>query len=56
VTVTEGTNQIVGNDPERIARETLGLLDGKNKVGHTPELWDGQAAKRIVEVVKGQEI
>lgn len=49
VTVTEGTNRIVGTDPDRI-------LDGWRSVrqgmaGRTPELWDGCAARRIVEVL-----
>jgi len=56
VTVTQGTNRIVGNEPGRIVSEALAVLDGKSKAGRTPELWDGQAAKRIVEVVKGQEV
>jgi UDP-N-acetylglucosamine 2-epimerase (non-hydrolysing) len=49
VTVTEGTNRIVGNDPERIVTETLAVLSGKGKAGCVPELWDGRAAERIVE-------
>jgi len=48
VTVTQGTNRIVGNDPGRIVREALAVLDGKSKAGRTPELWDGRAAERIV--------
>ena len=48
VTVKEGTNRIVGNDPGRIVREALAVLDGAGKAGRTPELWDGRAAERIV--------
>jgi UDP-N-acetylglucosamine 2-epimerase (non-hydrolysing) len=51
VTVTQGTNRIVGNDPERIVSEALAVLDGKSKSGNVPELWDGQAAARIVDVI-----
>ena len=47
VTVTEGTNTIVGNDPGRIVTEALAILDGKGKAGQVPELWDGRAAERI---------
>ena len=49
VTVTEGTNRVVGRDPERIRREARELLDGREPEGRIPELWDGGAASRIVE-------
>ncbi|MBN1179248.1 MAG: UDP-N-acetylglucosamine 2-epimerase (non-hydrolyzing) [Anaerolineae bacterium] len=52
VTVTEGTNRIVGNDPQRIVSAALAVLDGKSKAGCTPELWDGRAAERIVSVLE----
>ena len=48
--VTEGTNRIVGNDPERIVTEALAVLNGK--AGRVPELWDSQAAERIVAVLR----
>jgi len=51
VTVTQGTNKIVGREPERIVTEALAILDGKGKAGRVPELWDGQAAERIVSVL-----
>jgi UDP-N-acetylglucosamine 2-epimerase (non-hydrolysing) len=51
VTVTQGTNRIVGNDPERVVKETVAVLDGKGESGHTLELWDGQAAEWVVAVL-----
>jgi len=51
VTVTEGTNQVVGRDPERIVAAALQVLSGKSKAGGVPRLWDGHAAERIVEVL-----
>ncbi len=51
VTVSEGTNQIVGQDPARIIAAAREALAGKPKVGRVPRLWDGHAAKRIVEVL-----
>ncbi len=51
VTVTQGTNTVVGSDPQRIVAEALAILDGKGKAGRVPELWDGQAAERIVTVL-----
>ena len=55
VTVTQGTNTLVGSDPERIVTEALAVLDGKGKGGHVPELWDGQAAFRIATII-GEEL
>jgi len=57
VTVTQGTNTIVGCDPARIVTEALAILDGKGKAGRVPELWGGQAAKRIVQTLwKGDQL
>jgi UDP-N-acetylglucosamine 2-epimerase (non-hydrolysing) len=52
VTVMQGTNTVVGSDPQRIVREALAILDGKGKAGRVPELWDGKAAERIVTVLR----
>ncbi len=51
VTVTEGTNKIVGLDPEGIRREVNRLLTGNIKEGRIPKLWDGRAAERIVRIL-----
>ena len=51
VTVSEGTNTLVGTDPQRIVAESLRILSGENKAGRVPELWDGHAAERIVDVL-----
>lgn len=48
VTVTAGTNVMVGRDPARILEEARRVLNGEAKQGATPELWDGGAAPRIV--------
>jgi len=52
VTVTEGTNRIVGNDPSTIKREAFAALDYPVRAGRVPELWDGQAARRIVDAIE----
>src|SRR5690606_28978800 len=44
-----GTNVLVGNDPEKIAQAFKDLLSGHWKKGQIPELWDGKAARRIIE-------
>jgi len=51
ITVTEGTNQIVGTDRAKIARAASDILAGKAKTGRVPELWDGKAAQRIVDII-----
>jgi UDP-N-acetylglucosamine 2-epimerase (non-hydrolysing) len=52
VTVTQGTNRIVGSDPEAIRSEVRRVLDGEPRRGRIPDLWDGTAARRIVEVLE----
>ena len=51
ITVTNGTNKIVGLDPEQICREADKLLAGNVKQGRPPKLWDGRAAERIVRIL-----
>lgn len=52
VTVTQGTNQILGTSPERIIAAISEVLNGQVKLGNRPELWDGNAAKRIVKILR----
>ena len=52
ITVTEGTNHVVGLDPETVARHVEELLRGESKQWRIPELWDGRAAERIVGVLQ----
>ena len=52
ITVEEATNRIVGNTPARILEEAKRILGGKVKEGRRPELWDGKASDRIVEVLE----
>ena len=54
VTLTEGTNVLVGTDPARIIEEVRRVLDGKAKRGRRPDLWDGRAAERIVDILVAQ--
>jgi len=51
VTVTTGTNILVGQDIERLKHETLRILNGDVKVGKVPPLWDGKASERIADIV-----
>jgi UDP-N-acetylglucosamine 2-epimerase (non-hydrolysing) len=51
VTVTEGTNVLVGRDPGLIVAAAAAILEGRGKQGQLPELWDGRAAERIADVL-----
>lgn len=50
-TVTEGTNRLVGTNKPKIVAEALRILGGETIPGRIPEKWDGQASKRIVDVL-----
>jgi UDP-N-acetylglucosamine 2-epimerase (non-hydrolysing) len=51
VTITEGTNILVGTDAQRIVDEAMAIIENRGKRGGIPEYWDGQAAARIVDVL-----
>ncbi len=51
VTITQGTNILVGTAEEAIMKESLLILEGKGKAGGIPPKWDGRAAKRIVDIL-----
>lgn len=55
ITVTEGTNVLIGMSRERILEESYKILEGNGKQGRKPELWDGRAAERIVEILLEKE-
>jgi len=52
VTITAGTNILVGTDPQKILSETRKILSGESKAGEIPELWDGRASERIVKTMR----
>jgi len=54
VTVSMGTNVLVGRDPGKLRVELSRVLAGKVKKGAVPPLWDGRAGERIAEIVVGQ--
>ncbi|AMM41440.1 UDP-N-acetylglucosamine 2-epimerase [Candidatus Desulfofervidus auxilii] len=51
VTLKEGTNTIVGSNPEKIISKSMDILNGKKKIGRIPKLWDGKAAERIINIL-----
>jgi UDP-N-acetylglucosamine 2-epimerase (non-hydrolysing) len=56
VTLTEGTNQLVGRDPARIAAAARQVLNS-GAAPRRPALWDGHAGQRIAaELLAGSDI
>lgn len=52
VTVELGTNQLIGTDLKKVELAALEILNGETKKGKIPDLWDGNSAERIVEILK----
>lgn len=48
-TVSIGTNELIGVNPEAVKPALAKLFAGDWKKGGIPELWDGHAAERIVD-------
>ncbi|MEZ5571776.1 MAG: UDP-N-acetylglucosamine 2-epimerase (non-hydrolyzing) [Halioglobus sp.] len=53
ITVERGTNTVVGTDPGKIWSCYKDVIKTGGKTGRIPELWDGQAADRIVSIING---
>jgi UDP-N-acetylglucosamine 2-epimerase (non-hydrolysing) len=51
ITVTQGTNQLVGVSVPAVATALEAVLSGRFKAGRVPELWDGRASERIVDIL-----
>jgi UDP-N-acetylglucosamine 2-epimerase (non-hydrolysing) len=51
ITVTRGTNRVIGVDPDAIYAHWRRAAEGQWPAGELPELWDGKAAQRIVQVL-----
>ena len=50
-TCTIGTNELVGTNPDAIKPALDKLFSGEWKKGGIPELWDGNAAERIINII-----
>lgn len=50
-TITEGTNELIGTNPDAIAPAMKKLFSGEWKSGSTPYLWDGNTSTRIIEII-----
>ena len=51
VTISKGTNVLVGRDRDRLRAEVAKVLKGDKKRVTVPPLWDGQAGERIAAVL-----
>jgi len=52
ITVKEGTNILVGNDPDKIVKTAREVLKSGTPSHKVPRLWDGKAAERIVKILR----
>ncbi len=51
ITVTSGTNVLVGEDREKLGDELESVLNGNIKKPHSIPLWDGKSAARIADIL-----
>ncbi len=51
ITVTQGTNELVGTSKEKLMANFEKIMEGNWKTGRKPDLWDGRAAERITDII-----
>ena len=53
VTITQGTNQLVGCDGAKVLAAALDVIDTEapEHSARIPDLWDGHASERLVKVL-----
>ncbi len=49
VTITDGTNELIGLDPEKVIHRASAHMASEHSDKRCPLLWDGRTAERIVE-------
>jgi UDP-N-acetylglucosamine 2-epimerase (non-hydrolysing) len=52
ITITEGTNRLIGTDPEKILLYANQVLGDKPTTRTHPPLWDGHASQRVVNIIQ----
>jgi len=53
ITITVGTNELIGKDWQRLRESVDSILAGRWKRGSCPPLWDGHASERIADLLAG---
>jgi UDP-N-acetylglucosamine 2-epimerase (non-hydrolysing) len=56
VTLTHGTNRLIGTNPEAIVSMALQALNESARSSDRPPLWDGLASERIIERLDGRRL
>ena len=51
ITMSRGTNRVIGVDPAAVYTHWRRAADGQWPTGELLELWDGEAARRIVPIL-----
>jgi UDP-N-acetylglucosamine 2-epimerase (non-hydrolysing) len=52
VTVTHGTNRVIGSSPDRVISEAIKAVQSVRYASAAPPLWDGHASQRIVAIIR----
>jgi UDP-N-acetylglucosamine 2-epimerase (non-hydrolysing) len=52
VTVTHGTNRVIGSSPDRVISEAIKVVESARRAPAAPPLWDGHASERIVAIIR----
>lgn len=52
ITISEGTNKLVGSNPDVLPGEVAQILSGNSKRGRIPALWDGKAGERAAQAIR----
>ena len=53
ITIEKGTNILAGTSEESIRNAFELIMKNKNSPYDIPEFWDGNAAHRIIKIIKG---
>jgi UDP-N-acetylglucosamine 2-epimerase (non-hydrolysing) len=52
ITIDQGTNRLVGTDPNNILQAAIDTLNAPPRRLAPPEFWDGKASARILDVLE----
>ncbi len=50
-TITQGTNELIGDDIDKLSLCLKKIVAGDWKKGSVPELWDGKTSERIINIL-----